>query len=131
MAIAVILLMAGLPHHHHGAETCLIAEMCNGHDPIDDEHTEHHDAEDSGHSGSCVTESQFIARSVRENSECNLSCSGDWHYHLFPVFFLYADYIIPQEEDVPNSGFGEYIIYYKSIQTRGIHGLRAPPSFIC
>jgi len=131
MAIAVILVMAALPHHHHGAVTCLISEMCNGHDPINEDHTEHHNAEDSGHSDSCITESQFITRSVRENNECNSSCSDDWHNHLFPVFFFYADYIVPQEENVHDAGFGEYIIYYKSIHTRGINGLRGPPSFFC
>lgn len=44
LAIALIMLLTLLPHHHHvGGAVCYVAEVCHQDGRVNDSHTHHHD----------------------------------------------------------------------------------------
>lgn len=127
------MILAIVPHHHHEGLVCVVMEICEQDNQVNDEHTEHSDLpSDSEHEKSCVGESEYTAPRAANEIKCKISsCQNHDFTHLFPIFFLAAD-ILSFDTGTSTSDFkyGEYISFYKSSEASQFHGLRAPPFII-
>ncbi len=128
LSILLFLLFATIPHHHHGRIACVIIELCEEDNTINDEHT-HHSETDSkkNHDESCIAESEFTIPSSIDEIKSKLSPNHN-NTTLFPVLFLAGDLInhVLAESGI-KSDYEEHILTYKSIDASQSHGLRAPP----
>jgi len=127
----VLLLLAIVPHHHHEGLVCIVMEICEQDNQVNDKHTDHRELPDE-HEQSCIAESEYTAPKVDE-ARCKIaSCQNHDFTHLFPIFFLAAD-VLTFDTGVSLSYFkyGEYILFYKSAEANQFHGLRAPPFSFC
>jgi len=132
LATIALTVSAVLPHHHHEGLVCMITEVCDNHDDLDDEHTSHHQADDMNHRNhNCVSESDIFLSSSKEESTCKYCvCHRCDHIHHFPVHYLLVDFLIYEELPVSKPDYGEFIVSYKSIDASQTHGLRAPPCLL-
>jgi hypothetical protein len=127
-----MLLVSGtIPHHHHESVLCMVVEICESDNSINDEHTNHYDDSNMAHDHLCVAESDFII--PQDNSEIkssDLSCDNSDHICFFPVFFLVSSFLHDVSAiSVSGSKYGESHLFYTSTEASQIHGLRAPPLF--
>jgi hypothetical protein len=129
-AIFLLLLMI-LPHHHHEGLACIVMEVCEQDNKVNDEHTYHNDMPGEEHTETCIAETEYIASSFKDEVIYRTSSCKDYnhnHIYLLPVYFLVADLL---NFDTGNSFFkaeyGKHISFYKSAEAIQFNGLRAPP----
>jgi len=130
LASFILLILAIVPHHHHEGLACIVMEMCEQDNQVNDEHTDHRELPDnSEHNQSCIGESQYIAPQTTNEIKCKVfSCQNHDFTHLFPILFLAADFLIYNAGiSISDFKYGEYILFYKSAEANQFHGLRAPP----
>ena len=60
MAMLTVLFTMAVPHHHHQAMICLVHEVCVLDGCCDDEHTQHHDANQEEDESHCVAHEQYM-----------------------------------------------------------------------
>lgn len=129
----ILLLLAIVPHHHHEGLVCIVMEICEQDNQVNDEHTDHRELpNDNDHEQSCVAESEYTAPKT-DDTRCKVpSCQNHDFTHLFPIFFLAAD-VLTFDTGISLSDYkyGEYILFYKSAEANQFHGLRAPPFSFC
>ncbi len=134
ISVLVLLVFAILPHHHHEDWACVIMELCEQDNPVNDEHTHHNEASEEGHNGSCISESEYIVNNFNDETKCKVfSCKDDNHSHIlfFPIYFLVADSLnFDIGKSCPKTEYGEYISFYKSAEATQFHSLRAPPAIL-
>ncbi|ULB33196.1 MULTISPECIES: DUF6769 family protein [Proteiniphilum] len=128
---ALLLLMSGIiPHHHHDGLPCVMMECCETDNIPGDIHRH---AAGSGKNGqSCVADADYFVPGSENKIKYKVSICGGCdnlnHIHLFPLFFLVADYVaVPGENTLNKTGYWEYTAFYISPGNTQIHGLRAPP----
>ena len=133
IAVSVIFLLALiiLPHHHHEGLACIVMEVCEQDNKVNDEHTHHSDTPDEEHNETCIAETEYIVPLFKGESKCKISSCKNYnhnHIYLFPVYFLVADLL---NFDTGNfffkTEYGEHISFYKSAEAVQFNGLRAPP----
>ena len=133
IAVSVIFLLAFviLPHHHHGGAICIIMEVCEQDNKVNDEHTHHSDMPNDEHNESCIVETEYVAPFSKNEIKCKiLSCKNHHHNHLylFPVYFLVADLLnFGTGNAFFQTAYGEHISLYESAEAVWVNGLRAPP----
>jgi hypothetical protein len=119
LASFILLALAVVPHHHHDGFPCAAVE--------------HRDLPGDCEQGECVAESEYTAPKTIDETKCKIaSCRNHDFNHLFPVFFLAADFLsFTTEISISDNKCGEYILLlYKSSDANLFHGLRAPPFVI-
>ncbi|MDR3140932.1 MAG: hypothetical protein LBU37_04295 [Tannerellaceae bacterium] len=115
----ILLALAVVSHHHHEGLPCIV--------------TEHRDLPGGSEQGTCIVESEYTAPKTIDEIKCKVvSCRDQDFNHLFPAFFLAADFLsFAAEISTSGNKRGEYILLlYKSSDANLFHGLRAPPSVI-
>lgn len=119
-----------MPHHHHKGLACMIIEICEEDNNINDEHTAHHEfPAENQHGQSCVADSEYTAPQTNKENKCKVSSCLDNHIiHLFPLYYLAAD-LFPFGAEFSDSGtgYGECILCFTSAEANHFNGLRAPP----
>jgi hypothetical protein len=127
-AVVMLLFLAVVPHHHHERVACIVMERCEQDHAINDEHTSHH-ADGNMQHELCFTETGYIVPQVNNEIKCKVSfCGHHNHIHLFPVLYLFADFLIYNAAySSPKPDHGEYVSFYKSAEPSQFHGVRAPP----
>jgi len=129
LSTILFLVFASIPHHHHGGTACIIIELCEQDNAINDEHAHHSDTDNgTNHNETCIAESKFIISTSIDETKYKVS---DNHNDTisFPVFFFAGnlfDYSL--ENSLIGFDYGEHILNYKSTEASQSHGLRAPPS---
>lgn len=129
----VLILLALVPHHHHQGLVCVVMEICEQDNQVNDQHTSHGELpDDNAHEQMCIADSEYTAPKADEK-KCNLpSCHNHDFNHFFPIFFLAADILaFDTGTSLSDYKFGEYILTYKSAEANQFHGLRAPPFSFC
>jgi hypothetical protein len=119
IASFILLALAVVSHHHHEGLPCIV--------------TEHRDLPDDGEHGTCIVESEYTAPKTIDEIKCKIvSCRNHDSNHLFPMFFLAADFLpLATEISTSDNKCGDYILLlYKSSDANLSHGLRAPPFVI-
>lgn len=132
VAVFMLMVIAVVPHHHHSEMACLVMERCEQDRALNDEHTGHHSDNKMAHN-SCISEIGYIAQQSDNETKCKVSsCNNHNHIHLFPAFYLLADFLIYNNVaySAPKPNLGEYLSFYKSAEISQFHGLRAPPCFL-
>ncbi|MCD7976834.1 MAG: hypothetical protein LUG51_06640 [Tannerellaceae bacterium] len=129
LATLVVIVFAVFPHHHHGGVACMVMDVCDSQDPINEEHPHHHHAGDMEHHNHlCISGTEFINETTKEEVKCKVCvCHNCTHTHHLPILFLLPDFLIYEEISVAKPEYGEFIVFYKSIDASQTHGLRAPP----
>ncbi|MDR0431252.1 MAG: hypothetical protein LBH58_12345 [Tannerellaceae bacterium] len=124
----ILLILVVVPHHHHEGLACIVMEICEQDNQVNDEHTGHQELpDDSEHDQSCIAESKYIAPN---ETKCKVfSCPNYGFTHLFPALFLAADLLI-YDRGISTSccKYGAYILFHTSAEANPFHGLRAPPT---
>lgn len=124
-ATLLVIVLPGVPHHHHGDLECMIAERCEFHQVYNDEHTAHHaDSADSGENPSCIKNIKALL--IKSNAFDDVDdeiCSTPVLSLLFGVSL--SD-IIGCETFAGDS----YEDTYKSFSGGAIRLLRSPPCFV-
>jgi hypothetical protein len=79
IAVSVIFLLALiiLPHHHHEGLACIVMEVCEQDNKVNDEHTHHSDTPDEEHNETCIAETEYIAPLFKGESKCKISSCKD------------------------------------------------------
>ena len=129
----VLLILAIVPHHHHEGLVCIVMEICEQDNQVNDEHTDHRELpNDSDHEQSCIAESKYTSPKTTNETKCKVSsCQNHDLTHLFPIFFLAADFLIYDSgESTSDFEYGEFISFYKSAVANQFQFLLAPPSII-
>ena len=124
-AVAILMMLTLLPHHHHGDIACVEIERCEADDAVNDIHTDHHDEESGRH-----TDESECFLSTRNYVVINHHFSFD-HKFVMPslMAFLSADLFLVSSVKVlvTDDASDEYHIYYKSALLKSTHSFRAPP----
>lgn len=129
MAIIFTVSLAAVPHHHHGQFACVVTDVCGECEPSDMEHSDHHDTDNAEHSCNCyIGVGYILARGDNEKHDCISHCDNAGHLHPFPLLYIIYSNIEVDPLGL-DSGFGEFITTYNSIDACHIYGLRAPPCF--
>ena len=131
LAALMMLVLTIVPHHHHNdGAACVILELCEQDNSVNDEHTDHAES-DMNHDKSCAFEADFVVPQADNGIKCKVSsCDNSNHIHSFPILYLFADFLLsPAENTTSKNGYGEYISFYTSAEASQFHGLRAPPFF--
>ncbi len=126
----VLLALAIVPHHHHKGLACMIMEICDEDNNINDEHTSHNNIPfDSNQSETCVADSEYTTPQSNRENQCKVtSCTDNHIIHLFPLFYLVADNLVFDADAIGSfADYGEYIVFYTSAEANHFNGLRAPP----
>jgi hypothetical protein len=131
VSIVFMLVLMAMPHHHHDGLTCITAETCEADCTMHDVHACRGEAPDDAHTTTCVSEAEYLAPSLRDESRCKISTGKD-HDHqpisLFPVYYLVAGALnVDTSGDSSAVAPGEHFSFYKSAEATRFHGLRAPP----
>lgn len=126
VSIVLFLILAVVPHHHHRGIACIVIELCEQDNEINDEHTHHSDtSSEKSHDENCIAESKFTIPLSIDETKYKPSV-GYNNTFLFPILFLlgnlYNPYLISIKSD-----YGEYILNYKATEVSRSYGLRAPP----
>ncbi|MDR1623439.1 MAG: hypothetical protein LBS04_00485 [Tannerellaceae bacterium] len=119
IASFILLALAVVSHHHHEGLPCIV--------------TEHRDLPGDSEQETCIVESEYTApKTIDEIKNKIVSYRNHDFNHLFPVFFLAADFLsFATEISTSGSKCGEYrLLLYKSSDANLFHGLRAPPFVI-
>ena len=60
LAMLMVAFTTVVPHHHHGAMICIVKEICSVDGCCDDEHTQHHDADQGEEESHCIAHEQYV-----------------------------------------------------------------------
>lgn len=113
-----VLMMPFFPHHHHGAEICMVMEYCEDDHTVNDEHTGHHDD-----AGQCtVKNGLFLAKPTVSSDSFHVDVLpvSAWtarQWHLDDTLLL--EHALSPCSHTPSLALGAC----------RAHGLRAPPVF--
>ena len=130
VATFIMLILMSVPHHHHDNGTaCIIIEVCEHDNAINDEHTHHGEMPDKGHNSKCMVEAEFVIPHPNDDIKQKISCNKDNNNsQLFSAYFLVADFLhIEKEHLFLKIEYEEHFSLYKSAEANQYHGLRAPP----
>jgi hypothetical protein len=130
VATFILLILMIVPHHHHDDGTaCIIIEVCEHDNAIDDEHTHHGEAPDNGHNSKCLVEAKFVIPHPNDDeNKYKISTNKDNNSHLFSAYFLVASFIdFDSEYRFLKIEYEEHFLLYNSAEANQYHGLRAPP----
>ncbi len=126
IATFLVLVLKVIPHHHHAGLACIILELCEDDDTYNDEHTHHEKTpEQNSHDNSCITELDLIIP-VADHEIIYKILSGKDNFTLADLFILPVASFLT-EVTTTETGGGENISHYKSVQLTRHNGLRAPP----
>ena len=133
VATFILLVLMTIPHHHHeNGVACIVIEVCEHDNEINDEHTHHNDVPDKGNSSNCLIEAEFTIPHPNDDIKYKISYRKDNihnNFQLFSAYFLVAGFInCDTEYLLPKNEYGEHFSFYKSAEANQYHGLRAPPS---
>ncbi|MCL3850969.1 MULTISPECIES: DUF6769 family protein [Bacteroidales] len=128
LSTILFLVFAVIPHHHHGGKACIVIELCELDNAINDEHTHHSDTDsEQNHDETCIAKSKFIIPTSVDETKLKVSDNQN-DTVLFPIFFLVGNlFNYSLDSSFIESDYGEYILSYKSAAANQFHGLRAPP----
>lgn len=117
LAVAVMLTVTFLPHHHHNGMLCTEVEYCEDDGRYNDEHTGH--SADHTH---CIDDSDFIVakRSISMD---------DYGMQLLPLFII-AEHLILYLDQYQDNSHSKYFYrqsFYKSADVCPTNVLRGPP----
>ena len=118
-AVAVMLTVTFLPHHHHNGMLCTEVVYCEDDGCYNDEHTGHSHGDDNTH---CIDKSDYIVakRSISMD---------DYVEHFLPLFtiaeYLLLDYDCYQENNHSKNSYRQPL--YKSADICPYNILRGPP----
>ena len=130
VATFILLILTTVSHHHHDdGMTCVILEVCEHDNAINDEHTHHGEAPDKGHNNKCLVEAKFIIPHPNDdNNKYKASCNKDNNSNLFSAYFLITGFLdFKAERLFLKIEYEEHFSLYKSAEANQYHGLRAPP----
>lgn len=118
LSVFVLLVAPFIPHHHHSGVACAVIERCEQDETYNDEHTNHAgDVEKT----SCVEDATYLASQSNPFGDFN-------NAHLFPILISTLNIFLSGNDDVEiRLPYGEFLIFYKSLEISGSNGLRAPP----
>lgn len=124
-ATLLVIVLPGVPHHHHGDLECMIQERCDFHQVYNDEHTAHHaDSADSGENPSCIKNIKaLLIKSSAFDDVDDDSCPISVLSLLSGVSLI--DIISCETFD--NDSYEDT---YKSFSGGAIRLLRSPPRFV-
>ncbi len=118
----VLLALAIVPHHHHKGLACMIMEICDEDNNINDEHTSHNNIPfDSNQSETCVADSEYTTPQSNRENQCKVTSCTDNLVFDADAIGSFADAIGSFAD------YGEYIVFYTSAEANHFNGLRAPP----
>lgn len=126
----LLLIMTVVPHHHHEGLACMIIEICDEDNIINDEHTSHNTIPfDSQQKETCVADAEYTVPQSHEENQCKVSSCTDNHIiHLFPLYYLAADnFAFGNIASGSGTDYGKYIVFYTSAEANHFNGLRGPP----
>ncbi|MDR2886752.1 MAG: hypothetical protein LBV26_01935 [Bacteroidales bacterium] len=130
VSVAYLAVMAEyiIPHHHHNNMFCTVMEQCEDDGNINDEHTDHHEGEQS-HDNNCLAETDYIAPKTCSQPACSaVSCDDFTHGHGFSLLFPAAGCLMANMERLKTKPrHREYVSFHTSAGAGRLHGLRAPP----
>ena len=129
-ATSILLILMTVPHHHHDDGTaCIIIEVCEHDNAINDEHTHHGEASDKGHNSKCPVEAEFvIPHPYDDENKYKISSNKEYNSHLFSAYFLVSSFIdFDSEYRFLKIEYEEHFFLYKSAEANQYNGLRAPP----
>ena len=125
----ILLILMTIPHHHHDNGTaCIIIEVCEHDNAIDDEQTHHSEAPDKCHNSKCLVETEFVIPHPNNDIKYKIYSNKDNNSNLFSAYFLVASFIdFDSEYRFLKIEYEEHFLLYKSAEANQYHGLRAPP----
>lgn len=130
VSIILFLILAVVPHHHHRGIACIVIELCEQDNAVNDEHTHHSDTDgEEAHDENCIAESKFtIPSSVDETKYKHSTDHNDTS--SFPLFLAGYLFNYCLESSFIESDYGKHILNYLSAEISQSHGLRAPPTIL-
>lgn len=126
----LLLIMTVVPHHHHKGLACMIIEICDEDNNVNDEHTSHSTIPFESQQGeTCVADAEYTAPQSNKENQCKVASCADNHIiHLFPLFYLAADNFVFDADALGSvTDYGDYIEFYTSAEANHFNGLRGPP----
>ena len=117
-----------IPHHHHDDVFCMAMEQCKEDGNINDEHTHHHDNNQTPDQ-CCIVKTHYIIPKVCNQVKCNAAlCGNSACNHISQLLYIGYDSLkLNLELSEIKPEYGEYVLCYYSVNASRIYGLRAPP----
>lgn len=116
MAIAVLMLLPMLPHHHHNMAACIAVETCETDNVPNDKHTNH-----GGDATSCIEQVSFVKAKI--SVQKNLV--NKYVQIIFGLALIFSFLFFSGKSQLKLSDISVYpIVMYEP----NINCLRAPPS---
>lgn len=121
LSVFVLLIAPFIPHHHHSGVACAVIERCEQDETYNDEHTDHAgDVEKT----SCIEDAKYLVSQSGSLGDFNST-------HLFPILISTLNIFLCSDDDVEiKLSYGEFLVFYKSLEISRSNGLRAPPSIL-
>ena len=87
----LLLIMTVVPHHHHKGLACMIIEICDEDNNVNDEHTSHSTIPFESQQGeTCVADAEYTAPQSNKENQCKVASCADNHIiHLFPLYYVF------------------------------------------